>query len=463
MDDDDRSQMEWKAVSLQRNTGALIKLLGGGDDDELRFWEILKGITTRPTSSSSPTSSTSWTVRSVSCRNPSRHWKWSHRSSPAERPARRLNVHPAGGTTRCRRHGAVGRYHDHRRRRGADGPLGTAISASSLAKRGSLRILSGSTQPDAKLSPLASSRQRMRTAAGRSSFRHEQPGFRPLGSNSPSARSASVRCRCRDAPAAGSAPGSGWQEPRPCAGVAVRGRVGRSLTGHAGDSASPHPCDRNDPPRRPRTLSLARSPGDPADSGRFSHPPSIHPARPVPRLPRRGTLPRLRPLVAYLRCADVVPERILARLAAGWLDPRTGVIPAILVEPTSAAAPGLPIVVTAAPPHVVGANGAVQQLPLGWGKGLTLSGAILSAAGEAIERYAASLPDPARIVWARPDELEGDVLDPRCVHSTRRSNTRRRGSRSPASTRPCATHGRAAGGSAAMRRSGRRRSSRISL
>ena len=37
----------------------------------------------------------------------------------------------------------------------------------------------------------------------------------------------------------------------------------------------------------------------------------------------------------------------------------------------------------------------------------------MSAVGEAIERYAPSLPDPARIKWARPQELNAPYLDPR--------------------------------------------------
>ena len=32
--------------TLQLNTEGLIKLLGGTPDDRLRFWEILKGLTT---------------------------------------------------------------------------------------------------------------------------------------------------------------------------------------------------------------------------------------------------------------------------------------------------------------------------------------------------------------------------------------------------------------------------------
>jgi hypothetical protein len=92
-------------------------------------------------------------------------------------------------------------------------------------------------------------------------------------------------------------------------------------------------------------------------------------------------------------------------------DPRTGIVATLLVE-SGAGRPELPVVVTAAPPHVEDADG-LRRLPLGWGKGLTLSGAILSAVGEALERYAASLPDSRRLLLARPDQLPGDVLDPR--------------------------------------------------
>ncbi|QOY89320.1 hypothetical protein [Paludibaculum fermentans] len=35
-----------KVVALQRDTAALLKLLGGDGEDRLRFWEIIKGITT---------------------------------------------------------------------------------------------------------------------------------------------------------------------------------------------------------------------------------------------------------------------------------------------------------------------------------------------------------------------------------------------------------------------------------
>ena len=104
--------------------------------------------------------------------------------------------------------------------------------------------------------------------------------------------------------------------------------------------------------------------------------------------------------------ASASPAELLAQLA-GWVDRRTGVVSLIAVEQGDA-----PVTMTAAPPHIVEVDGALRQLPVGWGKGVTLSAAILSTVGETIERYSASLPDPARIVWKRPAELAGDVLDP---------------------------------------------------
>lgn len=109
---------------------------------------------------------------------------------------------------------------------------------------------------------------------------------------------------------------------------------------------------------------------------------------------------------------DDPPEIVLGALA-GWVDWRTGVISRLAVERPDDTGVDVPIVATAAPPHVIADDGSLRCLPLGWGKGLTLSGAILSAVGEAIERYSASLPDRTRIVWERPGDLDGDRLDPR--------------------------------------------------
>jgi ribosomal protein S12 methylthiotransferase accessory factor len=135
-----------------------------------------------------------------------------------------------------------------------------------------------------------------------------------------------------------------------------------------------------------------------------------HRVVPVPGCPVCGTAPAAAADERTLS-ADQDARDVLDALA-GWVDPRTGIVATLLVESSGAGRPDLPVLVTAAPPHVVDADG-LRRLPLGWGKGLTLSGAILSAVGEAIERYAASLPDPARLLMARPDQLPGDVLDPR--------------------------------------------------
>jgi len=98
---------------------------------------------------------------------------------------------------------------------------------------------------------------------------------------------------------------------------------------------------------------------------------------------------------------------------AGWVDPISGVIPELVVDRPAKSVNSLPIVVSAAPPHIVDPDGSLRQLPVGWGKGLTAAEAVRSAFGEAIERYSASLPDPRRVSWRRIGELDGDVLDPR--------------------------------------------------
>lgn len=96
----------------------------------------------------------------------------------------------------------------------------------------------------------------------------------------------------------------------------------------------------------------------------------------------------------------------------GWVDPLTGVISALHVEPPSQTGLESPIVVTAAPPHLASVDGTVRRLPIGWGKGLSPASAVLSAVGEAIERYAASLPDRTKTIEARATDLDGPHLDP---------------------------------------------------
>lgn len=106
------------------------------------------------------------------------------------------------------------------------------------------------------------------------------------------------------------------------------------------------------------------------------------------------------------------PVALLEALA-GWVDPLTGVIPWISLKQPLGTGPDLPFVATAAPPHHIDADGRAKALPIGWGKGATQAEAILSAVGEAVERYAPSLPEAEKLVWARPADLAGDILDPR--------------------------------------------------
>jgi thiazole/oxazole-forming peptide maturase SagD family component len=101
------------------------------------------------------------------------------------------------------------------------------------------------------------------------------------------------------------------------------------------------------------------------------------------------------------------------RALEGWVDKITGVIGSVVLEPPDDDNARMPFVVSAAPPYVVDDDGALKRLPLGWGKGFTISGALLSAVGEAIERYAASLPDPDSITWNPAEDLDAPVLDPR--------------------------------------------------
>jgi ribosomal protein S12 methylthiotransferase accessory factor len=106
------------------------------------------------------------------------------------------------------------------------------------------------------------------------------------------------------------------------------------------------------------------------------------------------------------------PPEVVLGVLQGWVDSRIGIVSSLFIEPPADPDAMLPITAVAGPPHIMEADGKVRRLPLGWGKGLTISGAVLSAVGEAIERYAASRPDPNRIVWAKPSEID-EFLDPR--------------------------------------------------
>lgn len=138
---------------------------------------------------------------------------------------------------------------------------------------------------------------------------------------------------------------------------------------------------------------------------------SLHKIIPLPRCAVCGgaaAFPSIVQEPLHLSTEDS-PEVVLGALA-GWVDSRTGVISDLFIEPPEI---DLPIIATAAPPHIIEKDGSLRRLPLGWGKGLTISGAVLSAVGEAIERYSASIVDAERIVWKRPQEMDGEFLNPR--------------------------------------------------
>jgi ribosomal protein S12 methylthiotransferase accessory factor len=104
----------------------------------------------------------------------------------------------------------------------------------------------------------------------------------------------------------------------------------------------------------------------------------------------------------------------LALQALSWfVDDRTGIVNRVIVESPSETGLEMPVVATAIAAAAPVEAAPTRQMPVGWGKGNTAAAAVIGAVGEAIERYAGSMPDPARLVWSRPADLPGSVLHPR--------------------------------------------------
>lgn len=101
------------------------------------------------------------------------------------------------------------------------------------------------------------------------------------------------------------------------------------------------------------------------------------------------------------------------QMLSWFVDDRTGIVNRVVVESANDTGLELPVVVTAITAAAPDETAPARQMPIGWGKGCNAAGAVVGAVAEAIERYAGSMPDPARIVWSRPDELTGDMLHPR--------------------------------------------------
>lgn len=151
---------------------------------------------------------------------------------------------------------------------------------------------------------------------------------------------------------------------------------------------------------------------------------TLHRVVPLPHCPVCGGAAARTPLGEGQALSPRSTPTQVWNALGGWIDEWTGVVSGAVLEPRLDER--LPHIVTTAPPAVRDQHGSLRLLPLGWGKGLTLSTALLSAAGEAIERYAASLPNPAHLVWKRPAELQGDYLDPRDLRLYSDSQYRRR-------------------------------------
>jgi ribosomal protein S12 methylthiotransferase accessory factor len=117
--------------------------------------------------------------------------------------------------------------------------------------------------------------------------------------------------------------------------------------------------------------------------------------------------------VARRRLNEITDPGELRESLAGLVDERTGVVKYLLVEIPDAMEPELPVTSSA----VLGTYTEGKYLPdgpeLGSGKGLSVNEAMLSAAGEAIERYSAARYRKSNMRRSSFNNLQEDALDPR--------------------------------------------------
>ena len=97
-----------------------------------------------------------------------------------------------------------------------------------------------------------------------------------------------------------------------------------------------------------------------------------------------------------------------------WLDLETGVFVGPVLRDRPRPLPGTFIAVAEVAPFCGFRDDPIAAEPA-CGKGLTEDEAMISAIGEAFERYAASRCDPRTLVRARMRDLDGPVLDPRQI------------------------------------------------
>lgn len=108
------------------------------------------------------------------------------------------------------------------------------------------------------------------------------------------------------------------------------------------------------------------------------------------------------------------PGELRARLV-GWVDSRVGVIKTLTREYPSATEPEWPVTCGAALATYTDGVYVPQEPVVGAGKGFTLTEAMIGATAEAIERYSAARYRGADLHRSSLTELQGDVLDPRCL------------------------------------------------
>lgn len=111
--------------------------------------------------------------------------------------------------------------------------------------------------------------------------------------------------------------------------------------------------------------------------------------------------------------AGALPGDMASQLLSWFVDSRTGVIHRVVLEDSTVAGLEIPIIASAISADAP--MGPRRCMPVGWGRGITSSAAIIGAVGEAMERYSACMADPSRIVCSRPADLSGDWLDPRSL------------------------------------------------
>ena len=133
---------------------------------------------------------------------------------------------------------------------------------------------------------------------------------------------------------------------------------------------------------------------------------TLHGIVPLPWCPVCGGAAELRQ-ASFLRVvsASVVPDEL-----AGLADVRGGIVRHVaLFDSARADAPLLPVCASA---HV-GPYQHGEPAYTGEGKGATPEAAVLSAIGEGLERYSASLWEPAQLTRASPRALGDGAFDPR--------------------------------------------------